>query len=60
MSLLHFINAFAWFANAVLWSFYAGSVFMGLASLAAATLAGWLGWRENTAWSPLKRTGRRA
>ena len=42
--ILHAINAALWLANAVVWAFYAGVVFMAGASLVAAGLSVYL-WR---------------
>lgn len=44
MKILHAINAALWLANAVVWAFYAGVVFMAGASLVAAGLSVYL-WR---------------
>lgn len=48
MRALHYINAGLWFLNAILWTFYAGSTFMGLASACAATSAAYIGWNTDT------------
>ena len=50
MKFLHYLNAGLWFLNSVLWTFYAGSLFMGFASALAAVTAGYIGWRED-AWT---------
>lgn len=44
---VHLFNAFAWLVNALLWTFYARSYFMGFASLAAVILSWKLAQWEN-------------
>ena len=39
MKALHIANAIAWFANAVVWAFYAHVLLMGVASLGAMGVA---------------------
>ena len=39
IKLVHLLNVGAWMINAVLWTFYAKSFFMGLASLGAVFLS---------------------
>lgn len=42
MKALHYVNACAWLANAVVWFAYAGVLTMGAVSLCAAALAVYL------------------
>jgi hypothetical protein len=45
---VHLFNALAWLVNALLWTFYARSYFMGIASLAAVILSYKLAqWESN-------------
>lgn len=44
--LVHCLNAFAWFANAICWAFYAHVAFLAIASLAACVTAIYLARAE--------------
>lgn len=46
MRSLNYLNAGLWFLNAILWTFYAGSLFMGITCLITAAVTGYLGWSE--------------
>lgn len=49
----HWLNCGLWLANAATWSLYAGNVKMGLASLAASALAGYLAWKSDP-WDSIR------